>query len=627
MPPKTPTELTVPQKEQLGAVLEWSNAAITEADGFLRSQPGYDKIGPSIRRINSQRDELQSTRLSQVTSNRFAHIALTQSASLTDIKPFWEYRTENKRYEQQAVLANKLALHKWLMRKQDVKFADCIKYCLAGATSYAHLVYNKSIDDQDFLALGPLDVLPIRPNSGYDIQDCFGVLIRQERSVNYLVQRFGEYFTNLIKPDRYGTLEANERYSQQQRQLEAMGITTAPFWAAQEKSLQKSNALTVPMCDLWTLYVKDQTRNEGSKPKFMGEEGDPNGYWIKPGELLYPRLRRIEFCSSVVFADRPSPYWHGMFPTVKLTLDQWPWGWLGKSPMWDLLPLQAELDEMIRAIGDIVRQFAQPGIAANQNAIARAVMDKLNTRMAGMKYRTNPAAGPQSINMLYPQGIQLEALYKHVEFLINEMETLSGVRDIAAVMRLGQIPSSETIEKMVEAMTPLVRLRSRALEAVCRDFAMITLSNLFQFETLPKRLATLGPQGMTFEDFDSDPNIMVPAFIEEAGLGSDSTRQQRAAAMLRMFTYNVAPGSLLSASEVTNKMLYFQLWRAGLLDRETLAEKLSIPNYGELPGVTILEKLASEQQMFGPQMPSPAGRPATGQASPKMTGSGAIRES
>jgi hypothetical protein len=212
------------------------------------------------------------------------------------------------------------------------------------------------------------------------------------------------------------------------------------------------------------------------------------------------------------------------------------------------------------------------------------------------------------------------------------MDMLSGVRDLSQMMRLNQMPSAGTIEKVMEAMSPSVRGRSRSIEAVMREFGMMTAYNFAQFYDLPKRLTILGPDGATFEDFDYDPGSMIPDFVHDedfdergvitpdALLRGPMPRYERSREYLRRFTYHIAPGSLLSASEMEEKMMYLQLSRAGLLDHWSLLEKLGIPNVGEPPAgaTTISQRLVAEQQMGLGMNISSSGRKSSGQESPRL---------
>jgi hypothetical protein len=137
------------------------------------------------------------------------------------------------------------------------------------------------------------------------------------------------------------------------------------------------------------------------------------------------------------------------------------------------------------------------------------------------------------------------------------------------------------------------------------------------------------------------------------------SRDERAQFYKGLFTFYVAPNSLLAMNAMEQKMLYTQLSRMGYLDFWTLMDKLEIPNVGQPPMIpdpsqpptqqpvvdpmtgqpavdprtgqplmqlvpamkvptTITEKLVAQQQLGIGMTVSPAGRKASGEAPPKM---------
>lgn len=631
MPNDTPK---LPDQTHLSQVLGWCSEAIQEGENFLRSQYGYDKVPLIIDRImgNYQADSAPSS-LSDIYYNYMGKVALDLAAALTDIKPFWEYRTFNKKFDQQADMLGKLSLSWWVgARMTDMRFCDVIKYAQAAGTGYAHPIYNEQVADLDLVAEDPRDVLPIRPSSYLSIQDAAGALIRKERTVNYLKMKYPGA-ADKIRPDRDASYTARAAMKAQQM-LAKLSLTSGfmeNLWAS--LGGRPAQQMAIPSADLFVLYVKDDRRNESSRRQWIGE-GDPNGnhpnwsYWVEPGELLYPRGRTITFTRTVVLRDGPNIYWHGLFPLCKLTLDPWPWSYLGKPLLLDLLPLQTELNRLLRGTSDHNQKVFRPDIVADKNSMSRAAVNAIDTRRAGLKLRVNSIGGKgaetQPVPPLDP------SISQTIQFLLDGMDKLTGVRDLTQMMNIGQIPSTETIDKIMESMTPTVRLRSRVMESFLREFALMTMSNFFQFYDTPKRLAILGTDGLTFEDFDYDPGTLLPDFISDDDRSSNVVRprHERAREFMRNFTYHVAPGSLLSSSEITQKLLYIQLARAGWMDIWSLLDKLGIPNVGNPPegANTISERLAAQQAMGLGMQVSPTGRKATAETMPHVKG-GKIAES
>lgn len=631
------SDSSIPQSGYEKQFLGWASEAISESEGFLRAQTGYSKIGPTIDIIMGEGDLLaKSCELSNTSSNHIGKIALDLASGLTDTKPFWEYTTKNTKYEQQAINANKMSERWWQSRFIDLRFVDVIKYSLAGGTGWSHMFYNSDLQDIDMVPEDPRDILPIRPSSYLSIQDALGVIIRKERTVNYLQHLYPKH-AHRIKADRDGSLAEVEKAKRMKSFLNTQA-NASPFQSYLFNRKPALDLARIPTVDFFTLYIKDDAINLQSYDVQMGDPDSNWSYIVKPGDPLYPRGRCVEFTRTAVLYDGPNPYWHGKFPLCKLTLDPWPWTWLGKAPLWDLLPLQSALNKLIRVVDDHNAKYAAPDLITNKNAISKKALQKIDTRRAGLKLQVNPLQG-KGAELQYPQPLDT-SIKDAIQFYIEEMNILSGAQDLSQLSKLGQIPSADTVERIIETMTPAVRLRSRVIEVYMREFAMMLFSNMMQFYSTPLIVAQLGANAITSDDLDFDPGTMVPDFLtsdyNEMGdlkpellLSGPRPRMDRAKEFLRTFHFNVAQGSLLNASGIDRKMMYLQLARAGLIDRWTLMEVLGIPNVGEPPNgaKTITDRLIAEQLMGLGMEVNPAGRKASGQEPPSAEADGVVTES
>ena len=619
-------------------VIAFGKDAIAEGDAFLRAQKGFNKTSETIDAIAGEGAELRVDKLSSTTSNHIGKIALDLAAGMTDVRPFFEYRTKNPAFDAQVDIYENLGEHWWYNRQIDMRMCDVIKFSCAAGTGYAHQVWDPELLDINLLPEDPRDVLPIRPSSNITLQDALGVIIRRERTVGYVRSQYPDAPDSKIKAEKDGSIIASMRNTRTGRLLEKIG---SPFHDLLFGNKAQDQLPRVPTLDLYTMYLKDDRIHKGSRPLPMGEfrdDGSPATNWsymVEPGDPVYPYKRMIVFTNHGVLYDGPSPYWHGLFPVSKLTLDPWPWSWMGKGVLWDLLPLQRSLDRAVRVWDDWLEKLARPDIIADKNSVSKAALDKIDSRRAGLKIMQNPLAG-KGVQIVPPNSMPPD-FWRGIDWLINEMNELSGVTNIQALMRLNQMPSSDTIEQIAEKMSPSVRLRSKMIEAFIREFATMLAYNFTQYYTLPMRLTILGAKGVTFEDFDFDPHSLIPDFLgddfeggqvkAEAMSRGPRPRHKRAQEVLRQLSFHIAPGSLLAASEITEKLMYLQLARAGILDHWTLLEKLQIPNVGEAPGGTITERLQAEQQMGLGMAVSTVGRKPTAQSMPKQKASGAISES
>lgn len=641
-------------------VLGWLREAVEEADGFLKGQFGYDKIQTTLDSVMGEKQDLRSSMLSSVNCNLTGKAFTDLCAGLTDVKPFFEYRTYNKRFEANTAIYSKLSTHCWTQRHMGLNFTGAIQYALAGGCSYFEPYWDS--DDEDFRAEAwdPRDVLPIRPSTSPSIQDCYGVITRKAMTVNEARHRCAEVFKRpalamLIQADRDGSLASSQQQGRAAHLVDKLlGKWGSPFQQRLFGDKARRDIPRVPTVDWYVGYFKDGSRNESSQPVHMGDWHskptagcmDPScltgmglphavnnwSYVVEPGDKLYPRKRMIVWVNGLSdpIYDGPSPWWHGMFPYPKLSLDYTTWSWLGKSPMWDILPLNKFLNKMLRVGEDWAEQLARPMVIADKNSVSQHMLSKFDTRKAGAKLRINPVAG-KGVQIVPPPPLPAD-YWRFIEQAQTWINELSGFADLSKLASLNQIPSGDTIEKIMEGMSLSWRNRSRIIETFMVEFGTMMAYNFAQFYTLPRRLTILGAEGVTPQDFDFDPGSLVPDFVhsddfDENGLTSDALqrgplpRLDRAQEFLRQFTFHIAPGSLLASSEIQRKLLYLQLSRAGLIDIWSLLEVLGIPNVGLPPGGanTITDRLIAQSELGVGMDANPAGRKATGQTMPKMT--------
>src|ERR1700685_1769981 len=528
------------------AILEWCKERLRRAVEFIESQIGYDKIDAAINQIfsyekSSQTSYIPTTKpLSQTSCNLTAKIAEDLTAQLTDTRYFWKYSTGNSRYENQARLSNKGGEAWYTRRLIDLRIGDVIRYYTFAGTGVAHFYYSNRLDDFMIEAEDPRSVYPIDPLSYHTFQDASGVIVRQARTPEWVKE---EYHKN-VKAD---VSIIGKIFSWLTRNVvEGPGERGGPL------SKKKSGDTSIPGTPtvmVNTMYLRDKRTNKSGKTVRMGKwEGDqpssPWSYEVKPGAPLYPFHRLIVWCSGVLLHDGPSPYWHAMFPVIKFTLNPWPKMWFGKAPLWDCLPLNNSINNNLRVIDDHCAQVAQPGATADRN-VAKSEFNKFNTRAPGYKIKTNMASG-KGIVINNPPPFDA-VIWEVVKWCTEMMQKIAGTADPSVMANLGQIPSDDTIDILMKAMTPVIRLRSRILEGAYKEMAQMFLFNWWEWDTVSRRVEQFGPSGVTKEDFDYDPHTGIPDDVPDGGpgdiastedeLGTDNPRPlyMRAKAMLMSF--------------------------------------------------------------------------------------------
>jgi hypothetical protein len=105
----------------------------------------------------------------------------------------------------------------------------------------------------------------------------------------------------------------------------------------------------------------------------------------------------------------------------------------------------------------------------------------------------------------------------------------------------------------------------RYIEDLMKQMGQQWVPNSFQFHTLKRRVAMLGSDGMTWEDFDYDPGTMVPAGIP-------------AEEHWKAFTFMMQPGSLLKSTRESGYPKAFAMRRQGDMDLKNFLESIDMGN-------------------------------------------------
>lgn len=643
----------VPASGYTNSLVSWLSSALREGEAMLSQEGFAEDVDENIKMVMGQYSMLPTeankpSYRSTVTDSRVGKNINDVAAAITDFRPTWHYKTYNALYEHQGQILDKLSTAWWYNNYIDLKLQLLVKQSLVARTGYAYVHYNPTLcnglGDIDIIIKDYRDVIPIRPNSKITIQDSFGVVIKSRNTVNWARARYPEQAAN-ITPTAEGSVLTNS--------IQSKFRVSSPALDYLDSQRKKINDFAIPLYDHYEIYLKDTAIN-GNKSKVWvgpGPEGKhPWGYWVDAGKPLYPRGRLI-ICANLItiLYDGGNPYWHGMFPVAKLTLDPMPWSFLGKSAIADAKSPQLAAIELTQGIMDACRKALRPGMIADKNAVPRSVLERFDSREPGWKLKTNPSVG-QGIIMEQPMPLPQYVMDLKSQ-LEQKVDYVMGVLDMRSLESTRDAMGNADTEGILEYLGPSVRTRGRILEVFMREVGEMMKGNFFQFYNIGRRVQILGRDGLDFEDFDYDPGSLVPAFPMAGPTPLDSkevdrfydqskdsngitqyelkSRANRAQEHIKSFVFYLTPNSLLNMSKRQDQLLYLQLFRMGVLDMVTLLEKLDVPNIGELPGApqTIMERMQTAAQAGALGSVSAAGRKASGQDMPNLRTDGKISES
>lgn len=633
-----PPQLTISEQELLG----WLQGAAAEGLGTLRREPAWSGIQTCIDYVAGLQQPVRSSALSKVTDNRVRKIVREIVSSMTDVRPIWDYQTYNVEYSQQAEVLNKLVRNWWQNSYSDRSLVDALMFSAIGGSGFLKVEWDNTLPGGGnirLLPLDPRDIIPYRAAFSPTVQDWQGVFIRKTISTNALIKRYPEKAYLLKGGNPTSWFEPKSRpmaSSFGKLNLQILSPALSKLFGTQPVpgGVQDS--------DLVYFYCKDSTMNIGSEPRMMGRPGTNWCYMVYPlgsihpitGKVvdeaqaqLYPRGRLIICTASTVLEDLPNPYWHGLFPLVKFTLDPDPWSILGSPLVGDLIPMQDSLNEGLRGVEDGMRQWIRRGVVADRNAISRASLNSIDPRRAGMKVLMNPTAGEGFKLMDGPQFPPW--MMNYIQFVRQEMDDNSGVMGLRELAQMKQMPSSDTLEKYMDSQSPLIRLRSASMESSLAEIAEQVKVCIFQYYDVARRVQIIGPEGVSTQDFfDYDPNTMIPSLspgdeFYRPDYDYRLSRLDRGVKHHRNFTFTVQRNSFLATTHMQYKMFMLQLFRMNVIDPWTALEAFDVPNLGPLPPGSVFDRLQLARQMglVPPVAPPPGaqgGRPPSGQEPPQQ---------
>jgi hypothetical protein len=638
--------------------------AIQEGEQFLKTQRAFMDMDRALDVIagTSTSDGRTARSLSGVRVNRAKRNVREIVASLSNLRPLWGYKNDNRDYDSHAVVLNKLLNSWWLNTFADRRIRQALQYAMVMGTGYISPVWRRDFwnagrGDIYLNVYGPRDVLFVQLPPSHDIQGAYAVIIRVRTPIHMacamwptLADKFAPTYVasgalrrGMGRVTGFVTPILRRLGGGQQRREE----DDSPF----------------PMLDIFYAYIMDPSINLGPDDIQVGDPDTNFGYLVPPFEklidttqrdpasgqflkrkvtreeaMLYPARRLLITCPecNLEISDGPSPWWHKKVPLVGFTPDDWPWEVCGYSPLRDMAPMQASANSLMRAIDDAANARLRPNVWYDPNVLAKTLMDDLDFRQGGQSVPAPLGMTGEPIKaILAPQWYQVEAFIpEFIKVLWEQMDHVSGVRDLTAIAKARQIPASESIDKIMEMLGPLVQDMSRGMEASLRDLGEMVKALFFQFYTAPRRVQILGGKdGLVEEDYDYEPASMIPSHMigESTDTSSSTPLWQRARWHMDNFVFHVTPQSLHQITQMARKMLYLQLYRmTGTpfpMDPWTLGKEMDITIGSEPPATKdIMARWVAWMKLVGEIMPQKpgqgAGRKPSSHAAPHIVNKG-----
>jgi hypothetical protein len=655
--------------------LAWLNESTEEGQAWIKSQRGFSDIKKALETLSGKdfgTGPLAGEYRSRVNPNPLKRDVREVVGALSKLKPFWGYHSDNTAYAEQAEMMNKVTRAWYLESFADRKVREALQWAAATARGWVRPIYRRAMygtgkGDIILLTYGSPCVLPNQIPSSNDWQSAYVVHILDEMPIAMAHGMF-PYHQAQITPTTSKYWYANDAV----RKAAQGNLMQRIFGLGRPRRESALSDLLVP---IRYSYIIDLAVNRTGAAVPMGEPGASWSYTVpyvgqeipvskdpQTGHVLsrkanendarlYPYRRLMISTDQVIMYDGPAFDWHGMFPAVSFSIDDYPWEQLGFSLVHDGFEMNEAVKKIYRGNMDKIGAQLQPSYAFDENAIARKEAQAFDPFMpnARLGFDGSTSEAPPFHQAMDPESLKVQPeSMSMIESLKEEIHSQLAVHDITALAKMRAVGSMDELQKVMEANGPIVEDASRSMEPPMRDLGNMVKYLILQYYNTARVMQYVGPNGVARQVFDYDPAKLVPSHMpgENPSNGASAsdviTRARTFADNLR---FMITPGSLHELTQMVMKLGLLQMRKAGvMISSQTIAEAFGVANYGVLEGNTEMEKWKSEQEIQlefaaklaelkatlpglnqGGQPPgaaapgkAPEGRPSTDAAPPKL---------
>jgi hypothetical protein len=382
--------------------------------------------------------------------------------------------------------------------------------------------------------LSPKALLRLGPTRPHDLEEDEMVIYRHRETLDWIKRAYPK-MGKMVRPQeemsQYG-VEPQVPPTVMPQLFEQMNSGWKRIMGGSDQSSVRSKYPEAEVCEFW---MNDDCLNEGGKTIWMGPgdgkspESAPWGYWVKPGEKLYPRGRLVIRSNKITLYDEPNPYFHRKRPFVLMGLHSVPWQQYALSVLKPWMDTNDVMNQIMSGLLQAVKRALAPALMAPKSAIHPDALKAIDANKPNLKisYNSNAITGPtwqQPPNIgNYPLPV--------LELLRRSMKENSGTDAVNQALGKKQVPGGDTLEKIQFSKTTPIRFKAGNVETGVNEVGELWTGTALQFYDAGRRMEVLGLEGLTKEDIDDRPGSLIPE-----GVNSESH--------VRKFGFECEQGSL-----------------------------------------------------------------------------------
>lgn len=546
----------------------WCDQAYEEAAGLQQDIPEIKEIQTELDYLVGLqwKQDMPSYRAKPVSNEMLANFWETIGL-LTDIRPTFHIREigTDGAYSHVEKILNDMATG-WMSTSHfNRRMAFWTMFGMM-TTAPAKLYWNPFArgDSGDFVDGDiTMEAVPVtsllRVGMGESYQDDECLIYRRVRTLNW-IRRAYPTMGKMVRPE-----EAKSRYTVDIQAPPTVMPHLFQNLSPAAKRLVGGNDKTssqsvFPKAEVREFWLKDDSINDSHNVIWMGPKEASWGYWVKPGQKLYPRGRLIIRANHVTLYDEPNPYFHRQKPFIPLALYGVPFQDYAMSVMKQWVSGTDIINQMMAGILQAVKKALQPALMAPKSAIHPDALRQIDSSKPNLKVSYNSNAGTAPA---WSQPPNVPAyVFTALADVRRDMRRTSSGDAMDAAMGKKQVPGGDTLDRINMAKTTPIRYMGGTMEDALDELGQQWVSNGLQFYTAERRMELLGPKGLDKSDMDNQPASLIPASINSE-------------AFVRRFKFKCEKGSLLHIQHQEKIPVAFGLRKSHDLSRKQLFKLLN----------------------------------------------------
>eukprot|EP00918_Siedleckia_nematoides_P029590 GHVU01063786.1.p1 GENE.GHVU01063786.1~~GHVU01063786.1.p1 ORF type:complete len:446 (+),score=64.03 GHVU01063786.1:1-1338(+) len=322
--------------------------------------------------------------------------------------------------------------------------------------------------------------------------------------------------------------------------------------------------------------------------------------------MLYPQLRLIESSHGmkIPLYDGPARDWSAMFPLARYCADDWVSEPSGFNLLHDIYSMERSRQMLERGIDQIAKARLDPSISYDRSA---GLNDATAQNIDPFKERDRIGVDGDPTKVfattLPPDLLEVPGwIPEFIKYLLDREDAQLGLNEMSNLAEFkASIQGTENLDKALNLVGPLVKDISAGMEASTCDVWNILKFMIPQFMTARRVMQYVGPDGITPETFDFDPDKLVPSHGPDEAMFTDRkwvvpvnsgyTPMQRGKMYAQSLRLVTVPHQMHEITQTQEQLKFLQLFRSGFpIAPHDVAKKLNIEGYGEIEGDTMFDR-------------------------------------